>query len=412
VITGLCGTQTSVTVTLTVASSNSWVGTSSNDWNNPDNWCGGVPTSTSDVVITAGTPFQPSLSNVGSVHNLTINNGASVTIASGGLLNLFGDFVNNGTFTATDGMVSFRGTANQNIAAMNAGTILLNGSGITLTGDMNVGNALILTNGNITLGSNNMTLNNTAIGSAVSHIVTNGTGAAISNNIITSSVTIPVGPNATSYNPVIISNGQGRNYTVKVATGINPTINNPARAINRTWDIRPSTAPGSPVNILLQYSDADAGSSATGGVVMEVGVHNGTTWNIVSPANGVTPSGLSDARQVGVATTQFGPIIVANFGGISFPTALAGVDPDVASILVMPNPVHSSTILRVNLRRAMKVYWNVVDANGRIVMTFSRQMLTGQTDIPLQVAQLAQGVYQVIGATEKGKTQVVRFVKL
>jgi hypothetical protein len=145
---------------------------------------------------------------------------------------------------------------------------------------------------------------------------------------------------------------------------------------------------------------------------MEAGVHNGATWNIVSPPTGVTPSGLSDARQVGLSTTQFGPMIIANFGGISFPTATAGVDPDVTRVILMPNPVQSSANLRVNVIRSMRINWCIIDANGRIVMTFGKQLLSGQNDLPLQLSHLAAGVYHVIGSTEKGKTQMVRFIKL
>jgi hypothetical protein len=349
---------------------------------------------------------------VGEVRNITINSGATVTIGVGGFLNVYGNFTNSGTFTATSGVVAFRGASNQSVGAISAGTILLNGAGVTLGGTMTVGTTLILTSGHITLGSNNLILNGSVSGTVASHVITSGTGSVTSNNINAGPVTIPVGPDAASYNPVIISNGQGRNYTVRVATGISPTINNPSRAINRTWNITPSSNPSSNVDILLQYSDADANINATGAVVMEVGVHNGTTWNVMSPATGVTPSGLSDARQVGFSTTQFGPFVVANFGGISFPTAVAGIDPDVAGITLMPNPVETKTLMRVQLRRSMKVYWNVVDVNGRIIMTFSRQMNAGQNDIILQVSHLAAGVYHIIGATEKGKTQMIRFVKL
>ncbi len=413
VITGLCGNVTSADVTLTVAANNAWLGVISNDWNTPGNWCGGVPTSTSDVVITAGTPFAPVVNGIANVRNLSINSGTSVTVAASAFLNIFGDFSNSGTFTAPNGFVAFKGAANQNIGAMDAGTVIMNGTGgITLVGNMSVANSLVLTSGNITLGANNLVLNGTASGSANSHVITNGTGGVVSNNINADAVTVPVGPNATSYNPVIISNGQGRNYTVRVATGINPAINNPNRAVNRTWNVTPNTAPSSPVNIVFQFVDADMNANASATLVMEAAVHNGTTWNVVSPATGVTPSGTPADRQVGISTTQFGPTVIGNFGAISFPTATANVDADVTRIVMMPNVVNNQSVLRVNVRRTMAINWSVVDANGRIVMSFSKQMLAGQNDIQLVLGHLAAGAYQIVGSTEKGKTGVVRFVKL
>lgn len=413
VITGLCGNVTSADVTLTVAANNAWLGVISNDWNTPGNWCGGVPTATSDVVITAGTPFAPVVNGIANVRNLSINAGTSVTVSASAFLNIFGDFSNSGTFTAPNGFVAFKGAANQNIGAMNAGTVIMNGTGgITLVGNMTIANALVLTSGNITLGANNLVLNGTASGSAASHVITNGTGSVVSNNINADAVTVPVGPNATSYNPVIISNGQGRNYAVRVATGINPAINNPNRAINRTWNVTPNTAPSSPVNIVFQFVDADMNTNASATLVMEAAVHNGTTWNVVSPATGVTPSGTPTDRQVGISTTQFGPTVIGNFGAITFPTATANVDADVTSMVMMPNVVNNQSVLRVHVRRTMAINWSVVDANGRIVMSFSKQMLAGQNDIQLVLGHLAGGAYQIVGSTEKGKTGVVRFVKL
>ena len=411
VVSGLCGTVTSNPATLTVASSNTWLGTVSTDWNISANWCGGVPTAISDVIIPSGTPFQPSINSLGIVHNITINSGATVTVQPSSFLNIYGNYTSSGTLTAPAGVVAFRGTAIQTIGAINAGTFLVNGAGVTLSGTMTVGTSLILTSGNITLGSNNVVLNGSVSGSAASHLVTDGTGGAIANNVTTTAFTVPVGPDATHYNPVIINNGQGRNYTVKVVTGITPSILNSNRAINRTWTVTPNTAPSSPVDLILQYADGDENINAIPTLLMEVGVNNGTQWNVVSPATGVTPSGTSPARQVGFSTTQFGPMVVANIGGLTTPLAIRNVDADVTRVVLMPNLVNSQTVLRIEVRRTMKITWSIIDANGRVVMMFSKQVLAGQNDQSLDLSQLAGGVYQLIGNTGKGKTSVVRFVK-
>jgi hypothetical protein len=412
VITGLCGTVTSTAVNLVVASGNSWIGVTNTDWGNPSNWCGGVPTSTSDVTIPANTPNAPIITSLADVRNITINTGASLTVTASGTLNIYGNYANSGTFAAASGLVIFKGAANQNVGAISAGTILLNGAGITLTGNMAVGNTLILTNGNITLGNNNITLNGSFDGTAASHIVTNGTGSVISNNITTGAVTIPIGADAPSYNPVIISNGQGRNYTVRVAPGINPGgVLNASRGINRTWNITPSSAVTTPVNIVLQYADADAIAPASPTLIMEAAVHNGTQWNVISPATGITPSGLPSARQVGISTTQFGPTIIGNIGMLTNPLATPNVDPDINRIVLMPNLVQGNTVLRVQSRRSMKITWSVIDAQGRVVMRFQNAVYAGQTDLPLNFAPLAGGHYYLIGNTEKGKTQLLKFIR-
>jgi hypothetical protein len=412
VITGLCGTATSNAVTVTVASSNTWLGAVSTDWNTAANWCGGVPTAISDVIIASGTPFQPTISSLGIVHNITINSGATVTLTASSFLNIYGNYTSSGTLAASTGVVAFRGTATQTIGAISAGTFLVNGAGVTLGGNMTVGTTLILTSGNITLGTNNLVLNGSATGSAASHIITDGTGGVISNNVGANAATVPVGPDATHYNPVIISNGQGRNYTVKVITGVVPAILNNNRAINRTWTVTPNTQPSSNVDLILQYADGDENSNAIPTLLMEVGVNNGTQWNVVSPATGVTPSGTAPARQVGFSTTQFGPMVVSNIGGLTTPLAVRNVDADVSRVVLMPNLVNNQTVLRVEVRRTMKITWSVIDANGRVVMMFEKQVLAGQNDQTLNLSALAGGTYQLIGNTGKGKTAVVRFVKL
>jgi hypothetical protein len=411
-VSGFCGNIVSNTALLTVASSNSWLGTISSDWNTASNWCGSVPTSASDVVINAGAPFLPVLDASAEARSITIGNGASLTIGSAGFLNIYGDFTNNGSFNATNGLITFKGGSLQHIGSMTAGTVLINGAGISLTGDMSVVHSLILTGGNIVLGNSNLTLNGSIQGSTGSHVVTNGNGGLISTQIGSASVTIPIGPDNAHYNPVVISNGQGIDYTVKVATGILPAIPNSGRAINRTWTITPASAPAANVNILLQYANGDQNSNCSPSLVMETGVYNGSSWNVVSPLTGVTPSGFATAYQVGYATTQFGPTVVANIGGFTTPLSTPNVDVNVNRILMIPNPVESRAVLRVQTTKAMKINWLVIDAGGSVVMSFAGQVTAGQNDLSLDLAHLASGVYQIVGLTEKGKTRIVRFVKM
>ena len=415
VINGLCGPSvTSTPSVVNVTAGNTWVGNVSSDWNTAANWCGGIPTPTSDVTIFPGTIYQPVISaaTAADVRSLTISSGAIVTINGTGTLNIYGDFVNNGTFSAINSNIFFKGTANQNISEMSVGNVTLNNAaGNTLTGNMTVGQTLVLSSGNITLGINNLTVNGTVTGTAASHVVTNSTGSVISRNVGATAVTVPVGPSATSYNPVTIANGGGFDYSVRVATGLTPPVSNPGRAVNRTWNITPSGA-ATGVNITFQYDDTHMNTPGVATNPMEVGVHNGTSWSVVSPTAGVTPSGTPTSRQVGVTTSQFGAMVLGNIGAMSWITAVPSVDPTVSKMVLMPNLVESSTVLRVISTRASRITWNVVDQSGRVVMTFSRQVMVGQTDISLEMSRLAAGVYNLAGFTDKGKTEVLRFVKM
>ncbi|MDZ4182900.1 MAG: hypothetical protein U1B83_08495 [Candidatus Cloacimonadaceae bacterium] len=77
-------TSVNSTYSITIQAGASWSGAVSTSWTNTANWSGGlVPTNTTDVVIPAGRPFYPVISgSTANVRNLSIENGASVTIAA------------------------------------------------------------------------------------------------------------------------------------------------------------------------------------------------------------------------------------------------------------------------------------------------------------------------------------------
>lgn len=78
------------------AQTDTWMGTTSN-WSTPGNWSlGVVPSANYDVTIPSG-GTQPVLTAAATVHNLTIQSGASLTLA-GNNLTVGGTFSNLGTF--------------------------------------------------------------------------------------------------------------------------------------------------------------------------------------------------------------------------------------------------------------------------------------------------------------------------
>jgi hypothetical protein len=380
VINGAACNSTSTAAVLTVNAGSTWTGTTSTDWNVATNWCGGVPTATSDITIASGTTNSPIITGTSNnVRNLTIGAGATLTIPTGTRLNVYGNLANSGTLTATAGTLAFQGTSAQTSTAFNVGTLVLNGAGgVTLSGNATAG-TLTLTSGNLTLGTNTLTLTSSATGSTASHVITNSTGSVVSNAIGAAAVVVPVGPDAASYDPVTITNGGNLNYTVRVIVGHTPAILNSAKAINRTWTVTPSAVPGSGVTIGIQYADAEAGSTAAPAGVQEVGIHNGTIWTIGSGASGITPTGSAAARVVSFTTTQFGPMIVGSPGSFTYPTAIASVDSDVSSIVLMPSIVNNKANLRVVVLRSMNMQWLIVDASGRVVLTKAASCLKVKT---------------------------------
>src|SRR5690606_15764046 len=98
-----CPTYTATTV-VQLTTSGTWTGIVSTDWNNPANWCGGIPSSATDAVIPAAAPNMPDLSNgTGSVRNISTEPGVTLTIGNAGVLELYGSMTGGGALQADNG---------------------------------------------------------------------------------------------------------------------------------------------------------------------------------------------------------------------------------------------------------------------------------------------------------------------
>ncbi len=78
-----------------------WMGSVSKDWDNPVNWCGGVPAAANNVEVPARLN-EPVISSSTVCNNLTIDNGAALTISAGGSLRVNGSLANN---AGTSGLI-------------------------------------------------------------------------------------------------------------------------------------------------------------------------------------------------------------------------------------------------------------------------------------------------------------------
>jgi len=169
---GAC-TTTSEIATITVITTNVWTGAESTFWNTPANWsCNIVPDLTRDVqipvVVSNNYPIITGTDGNADCKNITVANGASVTVNTNGNGNLriAGTITNNGTITATDGTIVMIGTASQAIPANAFATntvrnlTIYNNTGVTLQGILNLTGILnseagLFTTGNVlTLKSN------------------------------------------------------------------------------------------------------------------------------------------------------------------------------------------------------------------------------------------------------------------
>ena len=107
-----CIAQMSSTITVAVNPAGTWVGGSSGDWNTAGNWCGGVPTASTNVLIPANSTIN--IQTVNAVANsvtIASNGGLVMTGANNLTISSGGSFTNSGTFNATGstGAVIFLG---------------------------------------------------------------------------------------------------------------------------------------------------------------------------------------------------------------------------------------------------------------------------------------------------------------
>jgi hypothetical protein len=154
-----CESTTRLAVTASVVSSGTWLGNTSTDWNTSANWCGGIPTSSTNVVINSGASNFPNLSTGadGLANSVTINSGGSLTIGGTETLTITagGSFTNSGTFTAgSSTSVAFSGTGSI------VGTTTFNN--ITTSGALTP-SATTTINGTLTLNSGGTIATNSPI---------------------------------------------------------------------------------------------------------------------------------------------------------------------------------------------------------------------------------------------------------
>ncbi|KAA9325979.1 LamG-like jellyroll fold domain-containing protein [Adhaeribacter soli] len=168
----------SAATTVTVNQSGTWLGAVSTDWSTAANWCGGVPTSTTNVVIPAGAPRMPVISgsfNYWAAQDLKIENGAVLTLSDGMLtvsgnlncegtlnlvpgvqdcfLQLMKNFTCPGTFNHTGGYIEFTSMDAYDVPALTYHNLKLHGNR-ALLGNTVVKNLLILSRNVNTNGFN------------------------------------------------------------------------------------------------------------------------------------------------------------------------------------------------------------------------------------------------------------------
>jgi hypothetical protein len=159
---------------------------------------------------------------------------------------------------------------------------------------------MVIENGGVvdgTLLTGGITNNSSTLNTGYTWFVTQGTGY-LKQTVGSTSTTFPVGPTATSYNPVTLNNGGGQTYSVGVKTGNTPPgVPNVAKALNRTWGVLPSA--GGPVDMNFGYNTGDGNASCVLTDPMQLQYFAGAAWTLFGTATPSVPSSGSTTNQVG-----------------------------------------------------------------------------------------------------------------
>lgn len=185
----------------TACTPGTWLGTTSTDWNTASNWCGGVPTASTNVVIPNVTN-KPTIGAAGGLcNNITINSSATLTITGSNTLTVSGNWTNSGTFTRNTSTVIFNGTT-QSIGTGPFYNLTISGSGTKTLGVATTANGALTINSGVTLATanNGLTLggnfvnNGTFTGGSSAITITGTTSQSI--GVFTTTGTITVSKNS------------------------------------------------------------------------------------------------------------------------------------------------------------------------------------------------------------------------
>jgi hypothetical protein len=201
---------------------------------------------------------------------------------------------------------------------------IFNASGVTLNETKSI-TGKILFRGNSTasaklsLSTYDLTANELIGCDSIKFVKTNNTGSLILTSVGSATKLFGVG-NAT-YNPLTIANGSNLNWKVNIVDSVSVTdplfIANVAGAVQRTWNILPSTnPPPAGADLTFQYNDGDPsqiGALFDPNKLVQIWVKYLTDWYVVGVTQ--TPTGAAGSiRTVNESNwSGYSPFAISNF---------------------------------------------------------------------------------------------------
>lgn len=217
-----------------------WVGDKDIDWFDCANWQSlSIPDATVSVTLpSSGVTNQPTIATSGALClDLNIESSGTLDINGTATLDIYDDFDNDGTLSHTAGTVTLKGTTTQTISGSSAidfYQLVINNSstGISLSRDVEISNALTLTDGVISTNSNflivSATIATKIIGGSSGSFIYGNLRRYIASNSSTYNFPIGNGTASTDFHPADVINNSltGVTYIDASVTSITESGNN------------------------------------------------------------------------------------------------------------------------------------------------------------------------------------------
>jgi hypothetical protein len=288
-----------------------WNGNSSNTFATSGNWQNTKsPGKDINVEIPTGQSRYPTVNADIEINDIELGTGASIQVAQGNTLTITGDIINNtgGTLDFGDGTVELKGTAAQNFNGAIKGNIIINNpNDVSLGGNSEIVD-LTLTEGDLVLGTNNLTLSGTiAHGSADSYIKIDNTGV-VKVTVGSSPVIVPVGRNP--YMPVVLDDGGNNEFEISMSENVylDPDAQSGTMTgeyVTNTWTITNNGSTANAVSVTLIWDENEVSASSVNTGTAGIGFWQSgtsTTWDgsfIGTPTNG-SISGTKELTRTGI----------------------------------------------------------------------------------------------------------------
>ena len=389
-----------------------WLGGVSNDWLNDSNWCNGIPTNSTDVLIhAAGVKNMPVINGAGAVaKNITIspaiiggsysNSIPAASLSVNNSLDVYGNWTNNGVFNSNTSTINFVGSGNNNtITSSGAETFnnitfnKLNGIAVS-TGTQQISGAITFVNGIVKQNSTFIINNGGSASGASNKSYVDGELTKVGN----SAFVFPTGK-AGFYRPISISAPTSASdaFTAQYFN-TNPDISYPgeqrAEILDHIsnaeyWILNKNTG-ASNVNVALSWgSNSEAITDIN---LLRVAAWDGTIWT--DQGNGGVIETLTSLTILTASPSIiYGPYALAEQ---KLPVGLAETLGQ-KDIFLYPNPANNSITLDFN-----GFGFNSLSVNNNFGQKINCDYKVGTSKVEIDTSTLSSGLYSVnISVDEK-----------